>query len=402
MYNIYKYYNVLELEQSLKSQFPQASNGITILPPIIKKLGIKYILAYLVIKTPVEVDHHLGVTRPIGIIYRNRKNGKIIEIYNFENYEFIMGNDDYNREYYSLESHPDFLPNKTPENEEGYRLALELLYKISSKITLFKGIDNKLYEEYKTFLKELFPPNYICFYDALQHNDIFEVNDVILELRNVANQNHEKEQQIKQERANQINKIARQDFIEELKKEIYDFVESDILSSLDTKSHYAQIDFYVYLGKMLKNIVEDEKKYFNCYSITLTRAAIEQNKSVVFENQKVQLVKTYAKACAKTVAEDDNVNKVCKAMFDFLDGEIEEELNGKLTSEIKTKISTSLNKIDSSLNEVLDQNAYKYLKSIYAEIQNDYFNMPKETQLSDLYYGYRFVQKRKRQNNSNK
>ena len=392
MYNIYKYYNVLELEQSLKNQFPQASNGITILPPLLKKIGYKYVLAYLVIKTPIEIDHHLGVTRPIGVIYRNRKNGKVLNIYNFEQYEFIIGNDDYNREYYSLESHPDFLPNRTPENEEGYRLALELLYKISNKITLFKGIDNKLYEEYKNFLKELFPPNYMCFYDALQNNDIFEVNDVILQLRNEANKNHEKEQIIKQERANQINKIARQDFIEELKKEIYDFVESDILSSLDKKSPYAQIDFYVYLGKMLKNIVEDEKKYFNCYSITLTRAAIEQNKAIVFENQKVQLVKTYAKACAKTVNEDDNVNNVCEAIFNFLDAEIEEELIGKLTSEIKTKITQSLNKIDTLLSEVFDQNVYNYLKPIWLEIQNDYFNMPKENEISDLYYGYKFIQ----------
>lgn len=391
MYSVYKYYNILELEQNLKSQFPQASNGITILPPIIKKIGMRYILAYLVIKTPKETDHHLGVTRPIGVIYRNRKSGKILNVYNLEKYEFILDNNDFNKEYYSIESHPDFLPNKTPENEENYRLALELLYKISTKISFFKGVDIKLYEDYRNFIAQLFPPNYICFFDALQTNDIFEVNDIIIKLREIADQNHEKEQQIKQQRANQINKAARQDFNDELKQEIFNFIESDILSSLNKKSSYARVDFYIYLGKMLKEIEKDEKKYFNCYSITLTRAAIEQNKAVVFENQKVQLVKTYAKACVKSTNEDEDVNKVCDAMFDFLDAEVDEELEGQLSKQTKDKISTAINNIKQLLTAVLDQKAYNYLKALNEEIQKDYFDLLPSDQLSDFYYGYRFV-----------
>ena len=135
MYSLFKYYDILELEQEYESEFDNInpSKKISVLPPVLKKYFGKTVLAYLVMSQPENQDHHYGVTRPIGAILRNIKTKRVIKVVNCAFSEFAPDRNDFVREYYDLEDHEDWWPHRNPTNEEAYRIALEKCLKYAKQ-----------------------------------------------------------------------------------------------------------------------------------------------------------------------------------------------------------------------------------------------------------------------------
>ena len=153
MFKIYKYFDIIEMEERYADKFADLnpSRKIAILPPIFRKVNKKWCLAYPVISQPKYKDGHAAITRPIGFIIKDRKTGEILQIESCANYDFAPEKTDFKVEYYDLEVHTDYWPNRTNENEEKYRTALEKLYKANRTINIF----GKICIYWKMVLKEL-------------------------------------------------------------------------------------------------------------------------------------------------------------------------------------------------------------------------------------------------------
>lgn len=392
-YSVYKYFNIIELEKTYAKTFSNInpSTSITLAPPLLKKYNRKLCLAYLVLPEPQEIEHHIGVCRPIGVILQNRKNGKIIDVINCKDYEFVENQDDFNREYYDLESTKKYWPNTTPENEEEFRLLLEQLFTIVKGINIFKSYNTAAYMDYMARVYALFPNSFHIFFDALQDNDFYVVNDDIECLRSVAKKKHDLLQAEIQEKNKKNNNLAWDKFLEYFESEMRDFVKGDIIPTLRSKKAYTKIDFYIYMGKMLKDLRKSREKFFNCYNVSQTHAAISQNRDNAVENQKVLIVKTYSKACVKPHNEDSTVNEICETIIEFLKAQLEEEDTGAVTPKTKGIISTCLNRIELLISELHEPTAIVEMRELFAQLQKDYFDMPAYENMSDLYHGYELI-----------
>lgn len=391
MYNLYKYYDVLELEQELGTKFSNLTDGrgITLCPPILRHNGMKYVLAYLVLAEPDTTDNHIPVKRPIGIILRNRKNKKIIAVYNLADYEYIGGHDSFDREYYNLETYPQYWPNKSTDNEETFRILLERLYKIVSKMGFFDRLDKDEYDKYITHLYAMFPKCYHCFFDALAHNPIIPVDNEIKSIREYAKDLDYRRENERQSKLQENNELARKAFLRDIKSDMNDFIKKDIYPALTSKGSYAKIDFFTYYGKMLRELEQSTDKYLNCYNVSLPTKALKANQHSTFEAQKVNLVKTFAKACVKPLVNDKSIEVIVDLIFEFFDAQIEEESRGEVTQASTQKIRNAMTKMQFELQKISNPTALVEMKEIVERIEKDYFEGVTDADMSNLYIGYR-------------
>ncbi len=389
MYSIYKYYDLLEMEKQYAKNFSDFSeNGINLLPPLFHKDGFKYYLAYLVLASPKETDHHTPVKRPIGVIFRNRKNGKVLNVFNFNSYEFIDGHDDFDKEYYALESSPKFLPNRSPENEEKIRLLLEKALKISLSHSLLKPFNEQYYESYKTELLTMFPQNYHCFFEALEKNDFRPIDENILKLREQAKKAHIIEFGKKEELFKAENEKQKLLFLNFLKKDNLDFLLSDIIPSIKNKSAYTKYCFFTDFGKMLKNTLTNLEQFAPCYLISQTPEAKAKNSSAVTETQRVAMVKMYAKACVQENKDNKIVNNICKNAFNILENQIFEEFYGKVITESKQVIKESFDIIKNLIMQINLPILKSEMESLLLNLEADYFDTTEFSGMSNFYIGY--------------
>ncbi len=381
----------MELEQTFASKFaPLTRNGkIDVCPPVLRMHNGKWVLAYLVLDEPEEIDNHIPVRRPIGIILRNRKKGKVYCTYCFDEYEFVSGHDSFNKEYYNLETDPEYWPNRIPENEEKFRLLLEQLFKIVSSMTLFGKPNQQSYDRYNQLLHTLFPLNYLDFFKALENDPIVRVQGECSHRRILAAKEDKKVEQARQNILTEANEKSRLSFVKNMKQEMADFIKVDISPAIKSKGQYAKIDFFTYLGKMIRDLENNTKQYFSCYNTALTPKALKVNQETAFESQKVLIVKTYAKACVKPLVNDNTVSEISKCLFAFLDAQLQEEESGCITPETKQAITDALNNIATLSAKLVDPTAIVEMREIKERLENDYFNAPSYADMSDLYIGYK-------------
>jgi len=388
---MYKYHDILELESKHKKDFEKInySKNIVVLPPVLRKHGGKTTLAYLVIPEPITIDNRTAVTRPIGILLRHKKSRGLIKVLTADKYEFVPDRNDFEREYYTLEEHPEYWPNReSNENEEAFRLALEELYRTVCTINIFGSFDDQYYAKYKNKIKELFPPQFFYFFDALESNPIEPVGNEILERRAKARSEHAQKTILRQKQTQADNEEARRQFIKETEEDMQMFIRKDIAPSLKNKPAYVKLDFYAHIGKMVKSLELDEQVYFNCYGVTVTDKTKETSRQQLFESLKVNLVKTYSKSCGRELATDETANTVSALLIKMLHTMAIQEHTGKVTSKTKDDVMGFMESFKTETAKFTDDETVQEFQGYYDELYRDYFDTRTKNDMSELYLGY--------------
>lgn len=391
MYNLYKYYDITELEARHKKDFAYInySDNIVVLPPVLRHIGGKLLLAYLVIPEPVERDNHTPVTRPIGAILRHRKTKHVMHIITCDKHEFAPHRNDFEKEYYNLEDHPEYWPNRTGENEEQIRIALQELFRTVNSVNMFGYYDKLMYETYRNIIKNLFPPDFFYFFEALETEPIVAVNTEILQSREQSKQEHgAHNQHHKQQKENETEE-ARQKFIKETEEGMRMFIRKEISPSAKSRPAYARLDFYANTGKLVKQLNNDEEKLFlNCYNAALNEAVKQANVQQFNDSLRVNLNRLYSKSAAKPLTENESANKISEQMLKMLHSMALQEQTGRVTAETKEDIEGCIDAVTQELENLTDADAKKELGGYFADLKNDYFEAREDNDLSELYLGY--------------
>ncbi len=388
MYSLYKYHEVMTMERDLQEVFKDINlnEEIDILPPIIKTYKGKKVLAFLVVPEPKNSNHHMAVYRPIGAIFRKLKSKKIVKVINCAEEEFSPRYNDFLLEHYDLESHPEYWPNRSPENEEKYRVALEKLLKIVQ--TMKFGIySKKLYNAYLDMIYEMFPTGYIHFFEELAHNPIVPLSDEIIYQRELAQKEHEVRMQKLREKSISDTSFARQKFLKKIKEHLQYFIRKEILPTLKNKPGYTKLDFYRFAGKLYKEVLLDEHKYISCYDASLTKKAMDANFDDTKERLNVLLIKTYAKACVNPGNTDEGINAISLELIKFMDTMLLQEVTNNVSTKSKETIKMTMIKIERMLGRLPETTAKNTVAELYEDIKNDYFNGLSEKEMSDIYLG---------------
>ena len=391
MYRLYKYSDILHLESAYAKHFANMSPSkkIVVCPPVLKKYHGRYILAYLVLPEPIEIANHSGVKRPIGAIYRYRKTGRIIKIISCKNQEFAMNHDSFEHEYYDIEDYPDFWPNRNRENEEHLKLALENLFRVVSAIKTFGGYNKDRYASYKAHIKSLFPMGYFYFFTALEQNEFIPVTQNLVALREQARQAHQTEAAQRKEVLTQEIENQRIIFIKEVCENIQMFVRKDILPSLKKKTPYTRLDFYEYLGKTVKKLYTNTSDYLNCYSPTLGIKQRQKNQNILQETIKVNLIKTYAKACTKPLINDSNANNISTIFLKMLHIMAIQEKTGKEEDpKLREDMAGLMQDFKEELKYTETAAAKNEFNSYFNMLYHDYYEASGPQEFSELYLGY--------------
>ncbi|MDR0850586.1 MAG: hypothetical protein LBN07_03855 [Christensenellaceae bacterium] len=390
MYTMYKYSDILHMESTFAKHFAELSPSkkIIICPPVLKKHGIGYVLAYLVIPEPLEISNRSSIRRPIGAIYRNKKNKRIIKIISCKNHEFTYDHDSFEHEYYDLQNYPDFWPNRNRENEEQFKLALEQLYRVVSEMKPFGGYNKERYTLYKNRIKHLFPMGYLYFFTALEKNEFRPVTNELARVREQARQAHQNEEVHRNQVLTQETETQRILFIKAISENIQLFVRKEILPSLKKKTPYTRLDFYEYLGKTIKKLYINTQEYQNCYSPTLSIKQRQKNESILQETIKVNLIKTYAKACVKPLINDSNANNVATIFLKMLHIMALQEKTGKDNDKIREDMSLLMQDFKEELKYTETASAKNEFNSYFNMLYKDYYESEKPEEFSELYLGY--------------
>lgn len=390
MYTMYKYGDILQMESSLAKHFTDmsVSKKIVICPPVLKKYGMGYVLAYLVMPEPLEIANRSGVRRPIGVIYRHKKNKRILKIISCKNQEFTTNHDSFEHAYYDLEDYPDFWPNRTRENEEQFRLALEQLFRVVSKMSPFNGYDKEQYASYKNRIKSLFPLGYFYFFTALEQNEFKPVTNEIARVREQARQSYQHEADHRQQVIKKETEEQRLKFLKEISASIQLFVRREIMPSLKKKTPYTKLDFYEYLGKTIKKLYVDTHEFENCYSPTLSVKQRQKYTEILLETIKVNLIKTYAKACAKPLINDENANNIATIFIKMLHIMALQEKVGKDNDKIREDMSELMQEFKEELKNTETVAAKNELNTYFNMLYKDYYEANKPEEFSELHLGY--------------
>lgn len=390
MYNLFKYYDILQLEEEYKDEFKDINpySGIAVLPPVLKRYRGGLVLAYLVASQPEGQDHHYGVLRPIGAILRKIKSKRVIRVVNCKREEFAPDKNDFVREYYDLEDHEDWWPNRSTNNEEVYRIALEKMYKTCKTVNIFGNFRHSYYEDYLDTIKKMVSEEYWYFFEALQNNPIRDIDEEIAYQRDLAKKEHAVRAAKRQEKELLETVKARELFVTEIRECMRAFIIKEISPTLKNKPNYAKIDFYRFIGSMMKDIYEDEVKYLNCYNSALNPKAVLANKDNLKEMLKVNMIKTYAKACVKPMNEDENVNNISKLFLRFISTMREQELTATVTNASTNTIERCLDEFKTQIVYIKNAAMKAELQAIYDGLVRDYYETTDSKLLSNVYMGF--------------
>ena len=397
MFSLFKYYDIIEMEEKYADKFSalNKTRKISILPPIFRKQGRKLVLAYMVISQPKYIDNHAIITRPIGFIFKDRITRKILSIQCCSDYDFVPSRFDFEFEYYNLETHEEYWPNRSAENEERYRLALELLHRANKSVTFWGKINQKAYSEYIETIKTFFPKKYWFFYEQLEVNEIVKVDEQIINAREIAKKEHKEKMKVLQAKIKAEHKIAHEELVQDMKKKVIVYVRDEVLPTLKHKGDATRILFYNELGKIFKNFCND-KDCKNCYDSTLTEKSRQKNREKLLEEIKIEIIKRFSRACVTPLNSFKSICDCCKTMIIFLNTMILEEIHGAVTEKSKATIKKCIKTINANMPKISNNNARQQIGDLAELLCKDYYEVTNENDLSFLYIGYSTINKYQR------
>lgn len=392
MSNIYKYNFVLELEKKYKDKFKFSNNkNITIMPPILKKIGLLYYLTFPVITD--ENSELKNVARPIGLITINKNKKE--KIFDMAEYEFCSNSDSFEKSYYVVDNNSPFWPNKTKENEEHYKVLLDLAQNLYFSSSLLKKPKQVFYDNYISKLKTFLPEEYWFFYEQLKENKINLITDEIKEKRKKAETKFVIERKKLEEKTKIQKNNLKQTFKETLINNILNFLRKEVVPSLKGNGSYTKLLFYTELGKYIKNI--DYSKFENCYNPLLSKVVLDKNINQAIEDVKFDILKIISKACKNIIYKNVAVDTLSKVLIVFLNSLLIEEIKNQAIPTFEDEIAECKAIYTEDNNRIKNIDAKKFLDKTFEALCNDYFVVDKN-KLSDVFYGYLFVHNNKKEN----
>lgn len=392
MGNVFKFKQVVNFEQSNKEKFSLCSkdNNIILMPPILKKVGLFYHLAFPVIELNKN-NNLINIKRPIGILLINKKGKE--KIFDLDNFEFCKNLDNFDKIYFSIDKNSPFWPNKTIVNEEKFKVLLDLIQNILQSTSLFKKPNENNLKNYLEKLKNLVPVEYWIFYDQLLKNEIVEITDDIKNERFLVKVGYI--QKMKQEEKNfaKDKKQLKEKFKNYLKEVLAKFVKKEIVPNLKGKGSYTKLLFYTDLGKLFKQI-DNEFDNESCYNPLLDKALLNKNKENEIENYKCKTIKLLAKACENIFQNNNSVDTIGIVLIVFLNAMFVEELNNTILQYCEDEVTECMTIYNEDINKIKNVDAKKFLDKTYNLLCEDY-RTANDEDLSDIYYGYTLVHKQK-------
>lgn len=389
MFNVYKYKFILELEQKHQNTFKLCStNKICLLPPVLKKIGVIYYLAFPVIEDSLEKIK--TVKRPIGLILINKNTKGKEQIYDFSEYDYCKNCDNFEQVYYSVDSNSPLWPNKNEENQESFKIILDNIRNISCDTNIIKKPKKELYELYLNKIKKIIPLDYWQFYQQLIDNEISEIDDNIIRKRKLASLDNKLMLEYKSKE--QASNIAKRkfEFKDKTLNKIFEFTKKEIVPTLKGKGSYTKLIFFDLLGKTLRKFIKESDKYEYCFSSTLPENILNENTEKVIDELKFEVIKNYSKACKNVVSGIISVDTLSKVIIVFLNAMLVEEIQNTILPNFEDEIAECIQIFNEDKEKIKNIDAKNFLTKIFDSLTKDYYTID-EQNLSDIYYAYSSV-----------
>ena len=380
MYSVFKYNFILYLQKTYKNKFSLSLNKkIIVLPPILKKIGLKIYVCFFVINKNFNND----VNRPIGLICVSRN--KKIKIYDFNEYDFCTENNFY-KTYYNF-SNKNFCLN-TPENEELLRIYLQNLYNIYSKLNIFKDFYNSDYKNYLSKIKNFFPEKFFNFYKLLQNNNIKQIGIQDNEERKIYYNQYLKEEKELAQKKEKLEEDNKQNFYNYINNNLKIFIREEVMPSFKSYGSFSKLSFYNEIGNFLKNNKLDE--HYNCFNPELNNKELTQNKLEVLNKLKVSVIKIYSKTIDQKYYKNNNIDTLSKVLIVFLNCLLIEEINKSFSSNFEEEIKECKEIFNENINHITIEKVKETLQEYYKDLCNDYLESCSKN-FSNIYYAYLFI-----------
>lgn len=388
MFSNYKYRFIEQLEKKYASSFKMcATNKIAVLPPILKKIGLVYYLAFLVIEEPTNKQNYKAIKRPIGVIMVD-KNGKRDEkVFDMEKYDFCPSKVDFEIEYYSTDSYPDYWPNRSQNNVEKYKMCLENLQAVASKTNLFKKPNQKDYTNYLSKVKSFFPDSFWQFYESLQNNELIEITPEIEFDREKAKIDHVSKVLEVASKVRAKKQAKKLKFFNFVKQEVFSFVKTELSPSLLGKGSYTKLLFFYMLGKKIKEFKSKLECYENCYDPVLAESILQKNKEKCVDELKLESVKIFSRATNNTLYKTVSIDTLSKVLIIFLNSLMLEDMHKKVIKTFEDEIAECKEIFEEDIEKIQNKEAREFLTKIYQSLCNDYYQI-EEDNFSNIFFGY--------------
>lgn len=388
MFNKYKYRFIEELEKKYASSFKMCTtNKIAVLPPILKKIGLVYYLAFLVIEEPTKKQAYKSIKRPIGIILTN-KNGKDKEIvYDMQNYEFCPTKVDFEIDYFDIDSYPEYWPNRNKKNEEKYKICLENLLVVASKTNIFKKPNQRDYTNYLSKIRSFFPDSFWYFYEKLAKNEITEVTPELEFDREKAKIDHISRTLEVASKVRAKKDAKKLKFYNKAKQELFYFVKSELVPSLLGKGSYTKLLFFTMLGEKIKDFKKNLELYENCYDPILAESVLEKNMETCIENLKIEIVKIFSRATNNKLCKIISVDTISKVLIIFLNCLMLEDMHKKIIKLYEDEIAECKEIFEEDIEKIQNKEANEFLTKTFQSLCKDYYEI-NEDNFSDIFFGY--------------
>lgn len=387
MFSVYKYKFLEDMQIRHKNSFKMCQKEtIEILPPILKKVGVIYYLAFMVVSCDYK-NENKNIKRPIGVILLN-KNGKGKEkIYDMTEYEFCQKEINYQKEYYSLASSPSFWPNKNERNIEFLRMCLQDLLKISNECNIFKKPNQTEYQNYLSRISRLFPANYWIFFESLQNNDLEQVSERDLYNRTQEEKFFKEQQKLNKIKLAEQSKIKQVAFYNKICKDLSEFCKKEITPNLLGKGSYSKLQFFYLYGNKLREIKTKLNDYLNCYNPELPQSELDKNYNEQLDKLKVKVIKIYSNATENILYKNALVDTLSKVLIIYLNALLIEDIHKKLIKTFEDEIKECVEIFETDSNKITNIEAKDFLTKIYTSLQKDYYEID-EDKYSSCFYGY--------------
>jgi len=344
-YTIFKLSFILYLQKKYYPVFKLGKENVYVLPPVLKRSGLFFSLAFPVAK---RFDKNT-ISRPVGVILVN-KNVKE-KCFDMIKYEFTNFSQDFEKKY----------TYKTFE-QEYLKVTLNLLMSCYKKFSLFKTKEYN--ENYLSRLKNSFDDDYSSFYEDLESNRIVKISSEVINER-------EKKLRINSQKSQKTIKTDEkmQNFVN---FELKNFIRREVWSTFRDKNAFLKLAFLDLLGETLK-------KNFN-----LT------NSDELLKQKKFAVAKDYAKAVNILKNEDENVDFLSKLLIIFLNSLLIEEKEKKVKKLFENQIKDACALLNSELIKVEDKKIKEILSHFQSQLTNDYSTVDKK-KFSNIFYAYLFL-----------
>lgn len=344
-YTIFKLSYILYLQKKYYPTFKLGNENVYVLPPVLKRKGLFFSLAFPVAK---RFDKNT-ISRPVGVILVSKKGKE--KSFDMSNFEFTNYSQDFERKY----------TYKTYQQEH-LKVTLHLLLSCYPKFSIFAT--KKYSSKYLPLLKQSFDEEYWNFYEDLISNRISKIsnnvyNDRKFVIENGSQKNHKK-------------KKCNEKIKKEVDFELKNFVKNEIWGYFKDKNAFYKLAFLDLLGEVLRNDYDFS------------------NKEQIIEKQKYEIAKAYAKAVNILKIETENIDFVSKLLIIFLNSMLIEEKEKKVIEYFETQIKDSCNLLDSNLKKIKDKKIKNILSSIYSLLKNDYSVVDKK-EFSNIFFAYLFL-----------